>query len=287
MKATALRQELEECLGEPFSAESIDRIAYGGRLRTLSGKNYFLKKGVASRMYRCEANGLRELALSGTISVVNAVAVGENFVLTRYVERGSMKADFFEDFGRSLARMHRYTASSFGFYEDNFIGANPQLNCAEGCERTDWTAFYFQKRLLFQFRLAERNGYVTSGIRSDFSALEHRLPELLRGSEEPPCLLHGDLWNGNFLCGSSGKVVLIDPAVYYGHREAELAMTRLFGGFPDSFYQAYRQEYPLPEGWEYRENLYRLYHLLNHLNLFGKSYLPEVEVILRGYRGRG
>ncbi len=286
MKAASLQHKLEECLGEPLSAESVGLLAYGGVLRTLSGKRYFLKKGAASRMYRCEANGLRELALSEAISVVEAVAAGEDFVLTRYVEQGRMNADFFTDFGRSLARMHRYTASSFGFYEDNFIGANPQLNRAEGRERTDWAVFYFQKRLLFQFRLAERHGYITSAVRSDFEALEHRLPELLQGSEELPCLLHGDLWSGNFLCDSSGKVVLIDPAVYYGHREAEWAMTRLFGGFPASFYRAYQQEYPLPEGWEYRENLYRLYHLLNHLNLFGRSYLPEVEAILRGYRTR-
>lgn len=286
MRTTFLQQKLEESLGEPLSAESVSQVAYGGILRTLSGKTYFLKKGTASRMYRCEANGLRELALPGVIAVVDVVAAGDDFVLTRYVERGRMNTDFFADFGRSLACMHRYTASFFGFYEDNFIGANPQLNCAEGRERTDWAVFYFQKRLLFQFRLSERNGYITSESRSDFGALERRLPMLLQGSEEPPSLLHGDLWNGNFLCGPSGKVVLIDPAVYYGHREAELAMTRLFGGFPASFYRAYQQVYPLPEGWEYRENLYRLYHLLNHLNLFGRSYLPEVEAILRGYRER-
>lgn len=278
------RSFLEECVGEPLTEDSLSRVAVGGVIRTRSGQAYFLKRGASGRSFRCEANGLRELARSGEIPVADAIFAGDDFILTRYIERGTPPVDFFETFGRSLARMHRYTGSVFGFYEDNYIGANPQLNRADGQERTDWTLFYFNKRLLFQYRLAERNGYVNASLRSDFVKLEKRLPALLHGSEEPPCLLHGDLWNGNFLCALSGKAVLIDPAVYYGHREAELAMTRLFGGFPDSFYRAYMQEYPLPEGWAYRDNLYRLYHLFNHLNLFGRSYLPDVEYVLRFYR---
>lgn len=280
----ALRRErLETCLDEPLATGSLENVSSGGVIRTRSGATYFLKTGPAGRIYRCEANGLAELAKPGVIPVAEAAAVGDDFILTRYIERGTPAPGFFEAFGRALARMHRHTAETFGFYEDNFIGANPQPNRAEGAERTDWASFYFNQRLLFQYRLAERNGYATAFLRAGLSRLESRLPALLQGSEEPPSLIHGDLWSGNFLCGPSGRAVLIDPAVYYGHREAELAMTRLFGGFPETFYRAYRQQYPLPEGWDYRERLYRLYHVLNHLNLFGTGYLPEAEAILRFY----
>ncbi len=281
---TSLSKRLEASLGEKLTEESLRHVTYGGVIQTRSGQAYFLKRGLPGRQYRCEAHGLHELGQTGEIAVADPVAVGEDFVLTRYVIPGKMPSDFFTVLGRSLARVHRHTAATFGFYEDNFIGATPQLNRAEGAEKNDWTVFYFQKRLKYQYRLAERNGYVSSSLRSDFAFLERHLPEWLKGSEEAPCLIHGDLWSGNFLCGPSGEGVLIDPAVYYGHREAELAMTRLFGGFPAAFYRAYMEEYPLPEGWKFRENLYRLYHLLNHLNLFGRGYLPEVEETLHSYR---
>ncbi len=272
-----LRNTLEEALGEPLS------LAGSGLLRASSGKEYFLKTGPASEAFRCEANGLRELARSGAIPVAEAVTVGDDFILTGYIARRAPAPGFFEEFGRSLARLHRFRGESFGFYEDNFIGANPQSNLAQGEERTDWAAFYFRKRLLPQYRLAERNGYATARLRRGFLQMESRLESILQESEEPPCLLHGDLWNGNYLCGPEDRAILIDPAVYYGHREADLAMTRLFGGFPESFYRAYREEYPLPEGWEYRENLYKLYHLLNHLNLFGAGYLSDVEGVFSSY----
>lgn len=150
-------------------------------------------------------------------------------------------------------------------------------------KKTDWATFYFHKRLLFQYQLAEKRGYSTSRLTKGFARLESMIENILAGSEEPPSLLHGDLWSGNYMCDEEGNAVLIDPAVYYGHREAELAMTRLFGGFPPAFYEGYNQTYPLPEDWEYRENIYKLYHILNHLNLFGKSYLSEAEFLLEFY----
>jgi fructosamine-3-kinase len=113
--------------------------------------------------------------------------------------------------------------------------------------------------------------------------LEKTIDSILHDSLEPPCVLHGDLWAGNYLCDENGCAVLIDPAVYYGHREADLAMTKLFGGFPRTFYDSYQREYPLKPGWEYREGLYKLYHVLNHLNLFGRSYLHEAEGLLKQY----
>ena len=251
--------------------------------RTASGKEYFLKSGTANDIYRCEANGLKELMLAKSIRVAGVAAVGNDYILTEYISRGTASDAFFEQFGRELARLHRYQSDSFGFYENNYIGDNQQINIPDEKEQTDWVDFYFNKRLLFQFKLAEKNGYATPSLRNGMIHLEKTIGSILSNSIEPPCLLHGDLWAGNFICDENGSAVLIDPAVYYGHREADLAMTKLFGGFPRVFYDSYQREYPLKPEWEYREGLYKLYHVLNHLNLFGSDYLHEAENILRSY----
>ena len=262
-----------------------EEIVYTGNqmLRTSSGNEYFLKNGMVSDKYRCEANGLKELSLANAVRVAKVVFVGENYILTEYIRRGSATDDFFDRFGCELACMHRYQSDSFGFYENNFVGNNLQINIPDGKERTDWIDFYFNKRLLFQFKLAERNGYATPKLRNGMIHLEKTIDSILSDSIEPPCVLHGDLWAGNFICDTNGCAILIDPAVYYGHREADLAMTKLFGGFPQSFYDSYQREYPLKPEWEYREGLYKLYHVLNHLNLFGISYLHEAENLIRKY----
>ena len=252
-------------------------------VRTVSGKEYFLKSGRESDKYRCESNGLKELALAQSIRVAKVAAVGKDFILTELIHRGVATGDFFTRFGRELARLHRVQSDAFGFYENNYIGDNEQVNIPSEKESKDWVDFYFNKRLLFQFKLAERNGYVSPGLQSGMKRLEKTVDTILSDSLEPPCLMHGDLWAGNFLCDENSCAVLIDPAVYYGHREADLAMTKLFGGFSQDFYDSYQQEYPLKPGWEYREGLYKLYHVLNHLNLFGRSYLHEAESLLRQY----
>lgn len=279
-------QQIESILGESVVSSGVlggGCIADSRKIVTASGRQFFLKSGYSGKMFPCEANGLREIAKAGVIRVPEVVAADSDFLLLEYLERGNKKPGFFEEFGRSFAHMHRHTAPQFGFYEDNFIGATPQVNLPEGEEAADWTAFYFNKRLLFQYRLAERNGYATDALRQGFVRLEKTIRHILKDSSEKPGLLHGDLWGGNYLCTAQGDPALIDPAVYYGHREADLAMTRLFGGFSPSFYEAYQQEYPLPEGWEHREDIYKLYHLMNHLNLFGRGYLGDVERILDGY----
>ena len=252
-------------------------------LRTASGKEYFLKSGTASDIFRCEANGLNQLALAQSIRVAGVAAVGSDYILTEYIPRGTASVDFFVQFGRELARLHQYQSDSFGFYEDNYIGNNQQINIPNEKERTDWVDFYFNKRLLFQFKLAEKNGYTTPNLKNGMLHLEKTIESILQDSFEPPCLLHGDLWAGNFICDENGCAVLIDPAVYYGHREADLAMTKLFGGFPRVFYDSYQREYSLIPEWEYREGLYKLYHVLNHLNLFGRSYLHEAESLISKY----
>lgn len=274
-----LKSQLETILKEQIRGY----LPSSGKLQTESGKSYFLKSGGKSRIYQCEANGLNELKKANTISVANVIAATDDFILTEYIEGGHSCKDFFEDFGRKFARMHRHQSDSFGFYEDNFIGVNPQLNRTSEKEKNDWPTFYFNKRLLYQYKLAEQNGYASSRFRQHFSILESKLGRILEGSEEPPTLLHGDLWSGNYLSDEQGNAVLIDPAVYYGHREADLAMTKLFGGFSPAFYAAYHEENPLPHGWQHREDIYKLYHILNHLNLFGRSYLAEAESIVEKY----
>ncbi len=258
-------------------------IAQTGVIETQNGQRYILKTGFPGRMFPCEANGLGELAKPGVIRTPVVAAANDRMLIIEYIAQSLRPKDFFQRFGQSLARLHRTTAENFGFYEDNFIGATPQPNRPEDDEASDWTAFYLNKRLLYQYRLAERNGYASARLRTGFLKLESRIASLLEGSEEPPALLHGDLWGGNYLCDERGDAVLIDPAVYYGHREAELAMTKLFGGFSPEFYRAYQQEYPLKEGWQRREGLYLLYHVMNHLNLFGTGYLSQAERILGEY----
>lgn len=275
----SLKATIESAVGEEVKGN----VCRTGAITTVSGKNYFLKGGSSSRAYRCEANGLKELAKAEAVRVAHVIAVDDRYILTEYIRQGRPGADFQKEFGRQFAQMHRFQGASYGFYEDNFIGANTQVNLPDVSERTDWVAFYFNKRLLYQYKMAEKQGYVSPVLKSGFQKLESRIGEILQPSIEPPALLHGDLWSGNYLCGEQGEVVLIDPAVYYGHREADLAMTKVFGGFSPDFYKAYMETYPLPEGWEYRENLYKLYHILNHLNLFGRSYLSETEYLVRSY----
>jgi len=223
------------------------------------------------------------LAKSQTIRVPKVVVAERNFLLLEYIVSGHKKLRFFDSFGKAYAEMHRYTHDIFGFYEDNFIGATPQINTVNDTLKTNWTAFYFTNRLLYQFKLAEQNGYVNDEFRKAFAHIENRIDSILKGSEEPPALLHGDLWGGNFMIDDQGEAVLIDPAVYYGHREADLAMTKLFGGFTNAFYASYNAHYPLKEGYLYRENIYLLYHVLNHLNLFGLSYYQQALQLMKGY----
>ncbi|MCD7973201.1 MAG: fructosamine kinase family protein [Candidatus Azobacteroides sp.] len=274
-----IKERIERITGERMNGS----LPFMGTFRTDSGKSYFIKSGASSTAFRCEANGLKELALANALRIAKVVLAGDNFLVTEYIENNAPDADFFEKFGTQFAQLHAYKNSSFGFYENNFIGATPQLNIPSEEEKNNWTAFYFNKRLLYQFYLAESNGYISMEFRKSFKKLEARIESILKGSEEEPALLHGDLWSGNYRCDASGNPVLIDPAVYYGHREADLAMTKIFGGFSSSFYASYNNTYPLKEGWEYRENIYKLYHILNHLNLFGKSYLGEAEYIVASY----
>jgi fructosamine-3-kinase len=170
-------------------------------------------------------------------------------------------------FGAQLAKLHRVYSTNFGWLMDNTIGVTPQVNTPN----LDWVAFWREHRLNFQLRLAQGNGY-GGALQSKGQHLSEVFPELFANYSPRASLLHGDLWGGNHDVDIEGNPVIYDPAVYYGDREADLAMTELFGGFGNMFYRAYNEHYPLDEGYRVRKNLYNLYHILNHLNLFGGGY---------------
>lgn len=283
-----IKTKIEEKLGiriKSFTSLSGGCISDAYKVTTIDGSAYFLKYNSATSndMFIKEANGLKELAKANAIKIPEALGFEKDYILLEYIPTGNKKKNFFEDFGRSFAEMHKYSSNEFGFYEDNYIGSNPQKNIPDDKEKSDWVRFYFNKRILFQYHLAEKLGNSTDALRKGISKLEDKIEDIIGGSKEKPSLLHGDLWGGNYMVDENGNAVLIDPAVYYGHREADLGMTKLFGGFSSEFYRAYNETFPLEDGYDYRENIYKLYHVLNHLNLFGGGYYSQALSLIKYY----
>lgn len=285
-----LLDHLRELFGASVSIESKQGVGGGcinqtSVLRLSTGESVFLKENSSryTGLFAAEAAGLRALRSEEGPRVPEPYAEwverDRQFLLLEFIESGRKVEDFWEDFGRRLARLHaRKTANRFGFERDNHIGASPQHNAWE----ESWPRFFATQRLGFQLELARKNGYARAHWFASLEGLIERIADLLPEPEHPS-LLHGDLWGGNFMVGSDGHAVLIDPAVYYGDREADIAMTELFGGFASRFYDAYNTERPLSPGYAGRRELLNLYHLLNHLNLFGGSYAASVESIVFRY----
>lgn len=252
---------------------------------TNDDRSFFLKKNFSTPkdMFFKEANGLRELQKAHAIRVPEVIMVDKNFILLEQINSGRKSKSFDENFGRAFAKLHRYTAENFGFYEDNYIGSTMQKNIPSEEEKNNWIKFYFNKRILYQYKLLESKGYSDSALKKRVVAIENKITEILDGSENVPSLLHGDLWAGNYMIDENGNACLIDPAVYYGNREADLAMTKLFGGFSTAFYKSYNEIFPLLDGYQYRENIYKLYHIMNHLNLFGGGYYHQTILLMDYY----
>lgn len=255
------------------------------KIKSQNGEFYFLKTNSSAKndMFIKEAHGILELQKTNAIKVPSVLLYDNEFLLIDYITSGKKQKNFSEDFGRKFALLHKFKSETYGFYEDNYIGSNPQPNIASEEENNYWTKFYFNKRILYQLQLAEEFANSTNELRNGISALENRIEEIVTDSGEKPSILHGDLWSGNYIVDEEGYACLIDPAVYYGNREADLAMTKLFGGFDSRFYDSYEEAYPLPDGFEYRENIYKLYHVLNHLNLFGGAYYSQAMSLIRFY----
>jgi fructosamine-3-kinase len=238
---------------------------------------YFAKTNDArtAATFLAEADGLVALADAG-MRVPRPIAQGEAdgsaFLVLEYLALGHGADSGFRELGRALARLHTHRGGEFGWHHDNFIGLTPQPNG----RHASWTGFWQHERLAPQFALAARNGH-----RGELQLLGGRVieavPQLLAGHSPAPSLLHGDLWSGNAGFLGDGTPVVFDPAVYYGDAEADLAMTELFGGFPPSFYEGYREVRQIAAGYPVRRVLYNLYHVLNHLNLFGEGYRSQAE----------
>ena len=260
-------------------------ISNAYKIKTDKGKLYFLKynASVIKDMFIKEAHGLKELKKAAAIKIPDVICYDENYILLELIVAGNKQKKFSEEFGRNFADLHKFNSEFYGFYEDNYIGSNPQINISTDNEKRDWTSFYFNKRILYQIKLAEDTGNSTSALRKAIAALENKIDNIVVDNNEKPSLLHGDLWGGNYLVNEKGFACLIDPAVYYGNREADLAMTKLFGGFDSRFYGAYNDVFTLPDGYEYRENIYKLYHVLNHLNLFGGGYYSQAMNLISYY----
>lgn len=282
-----IKIRFEEKLGNKISkitSLSGGCISDAYKITTKDNSNFLLKYNplVSSDMFMKEANGLIELSKSMTIRIPAVLGFDKDYILLEYISAGNKSKKFFENFGKNFAKMHKFTSENFGFYEDNYIGSNPQKNVPNETEKKDWVIFYFNKRILFQLQLAEKLGNSTEELRKGISKLENKISTII-STEEKPSLMHGDLWGGNYMVDESGQAVLIDPAVYYGNREADLGMTKLFGGFSSELYSAYNEEFPLEVGYEYRENIYKLYHVLNHLNLFGGGYYSQALSLIKFY----
>jgi len=250
------------------------------RLDGENGSSYFVKLNNPEKlaMFAAENAGLTELAATRTVRVPRSIVHGSSFqhafLVLEYLEfGGSGDAHLF---GEQLAALHRTTAPEFGFVLDNTIGSTPQPNGWN----VEWIAFWRERRLDFQLQLAAHNGY-GGKLQMLGERLLEALPVFFGGYAPQPSLLHGDLWGGNHAYLRDGTPVIFDPAPYYGDREADLAMTELFGGFDPEFYAAYRAVYPLDAGYATRRTLYNLYHILNHANLFGGGYARQAEGMMQ------
>ena len=281
-------EHLSQHLGVPVDVEG-ERTVGGGsindayRLNTNEGP-FFAKVNHAGRfpsMFEAEADGLRRLRAAASLRVPEVIATGEDhedgYILMEWIEAGRKGEVFWSSFGRGLAELHQHTQERFGLDRDNYIGSLVQYNATAA----DWVSFFIQQRMEPMLRMARDHRHLGAATMFRFERLFGKLHELF--PVEAPALLHGDLWSGNFLCDADGRAVLIDPAVYYGHREMDIAMTRLFGGFDPALVDAYNDAWPMEAGWEERIDLCNLYPLLVHVNLFGGGYGAQVEAVLRRF----
>ncbi len=290
---TSLKNALYSLFGEGTKVEKTSRISGGDineayKLTLTDGKSIFMKTNTKARLslFTAEAVGLTAIARTKAVETPRILGIGTDgeeagysFLLLEFISGKNRSKNYWEDFARKLAAMHRASTAGlvsngkYGFDCDNYIGRRRQINTGYD----GWVSFFRDCRLDPQFEDAAQY-FDREDSKRIIRFLDHINEILLE--PEYPSLLHGDLWSGNVITGNDGGAWLIDPAVYVGHAEADIAMTELFGGFPPVFYDAYKEAAPLQSGYEYRRDIYNLYHLLNHLNMFGRMYLPEVRRIV-------
>jgi fructosamine-3-kinase len=271
--------------GLEVSADSVRPVTGGcinsaWRLACADG-HLFVKTNTSSalEMFEAEHDGLEELLAADALRVPRPLATGVTggcaWIAMEWIETGRSRHGTARDLGLGLASQHRCLAEKFGWARDNTIGSTPQVNGWF----SEWVEFYSQRRIRYQLDLAARNSFPGRLLEAGERLLQC-VGDFFSDYRPEPSLLHGDLWGGNWAADAEGRPFLFDPAVYYGDREADLAMTELFGGFDAEFYAAYRDAWPLDAGYRTRRDLYNLYHVLNHLNLFGSGYLGQSEALL-------
>lgn len=290
-----LRSEVEAAFADAGHAGRIIResrlgggcISPAARIETDGGATFFFKWLGASDgpadFFTSQAEGLRALERAGAVRVPRVIAAARRWLLLEWLEPGPAGSATWRALGEGLADVHRAQVSAFGGPADNYIGSLPQANTRSSV----WPAFWAEQRIGPQWALARNRGFFTAPDERSFRTLLNALDEILAaGDADGPSLVHGDLWGGNVHVLADGQAALIDPAAYYGHREVDLAMAELFGGFERGFFDAYRSAWPLQPGYQGdRRPVYQLYYLLVHVNLFGGSYVDGVRRVLRRYQG--
>jgi len=280
MNWNEIAQKISTALGEPFSIEQHNSIG-GGCINSAfriegNGQRYFVKFNNASLldMFEAEAEGLQEIANAHAVHVPQPVTTGtcgsQAYLVMEYLETGG--SGDMQTFGEQLAQMHRYTREQFGWHRDNTIGSTPQPNGWYD----DWIHFWREQRLGFQLDLARQQGAGSALYERGQQLMEH-VADFFSDYQPVASVLHGDLWSGNYAFTRHGEAVIFDPAVYFGDREADLAMTELFGGFSRAFYAGYAAAWPIDPGYTTRKTFYNLYHILNHFNLFGGGYASQAQ----------
>jgi len=278
----AVAAAIAQRTGSPFAPHSVRPLGGGSIHRAWQlgdgVRSYFVKTNdpAAEAMFAAEAQGLQALSDAAEIRTPTLITVGasaeQSFLVLEHLDLAPLDATSGARLGEALAQMHHRFGESFGWHTDNFIGRTPQPNTTH----PSWPHFFGERRLRPQFMLALENGMERTLITKGEAVIE-RIGGLFIDYRPAPSLLHGDLWSGNAAQTADGAPVIFDPACYYGDRETDIAMSELFGGFPTSFYAAYRSAWPLDPGYESRKPLYNLYHVLNHFNLFGGAYLGQAQ----------
>lgn len=283
-----ITKQISVTTGRPFKMERHSSVG-GGCINSAyriegDGLHYFVKMNSADQlhMFEVEADGLRELAKANAIRVPEPVCYGiadnQAYLVMESLELGGSGSQ--AELGQRLAALHRVTTERFGWFRDNIIGATHQPNK----QNVDWVEFWREQRLGFQLELAARRGFGSAALRKGEKLMDE-FGQLFSDHSPQPSLLHGDLWSGNYAFTRDGEPAIFDPAVYYGDREADLAMTELFGGFGGDFYAAYEKVWPVDDGYPLRKTLYNLYHILNHYNMFGGGYGSQAEGMMERLLG--
>lgn len=284
-KFGSIMRHIEEVTGQSLKNHHLISIS-GGSINTAyqiqtAQQSYFIKLNQPHllSMFEAEAQGLEEMRALNCVRIPEVICHGQadqhSYIVLEHIELGSLKGQASQLLGQQLAQMHAHQQDFYGWHIDNTIGSTEQHNDHEH----DWLTFWQQHRLATQLKFADENGF-GGQLQNKGQQLLEQLHVFFEGYSPTASLLHGDLWGGNAAADPQGNPVIFDPACYYGDREADIAMTELFGGFGHDFFAAYQTEYPLDPGYQTRKTLYNLYHIINHLNLFGGSYLSQSESMI-------